>query len=516
MLRPIGTIAFLFSCLLQPLIAAERIPGRSVDYYYDKPGEDGGYSIRQTADGGYLVAGTSAGPAGDRDMAVWKFTPQLQLDPAFADAGVLRLGSNGDDQAADAIEVIGDDGEADGYLVLGYAGSADRDFADEQHRGGIDTVILRLDGNGKPDPAWGDNGILFWGGESDDEPITDHHNYSEPGDRIVQVANGFVIATHTRSQSGDLDGIPAVGRIDGRDAVLLKINHEGMLDNRWAQQGVFRFGTVAGNQDRQEQAHDFLFTIRELRDGDLIAAGYTLGREFRWQGIQVPTRGTGDDQGVAMADGDPDLYKMDLMLLKLTPRGELRDDWGRHGMMFIGGTGQEKGYDVFEDNDRRLLISGRTSSFDLDISREQDELPGHDMLLFRLLADGSPDPRFGNNGAVTLPGGVGQFQRAVTLRNYSIAALGFTSSNEGLFALPGSPDLYRQGVLALFSETGEREFIFSLGQEGEDKPTGLLVDRDGNVLVTGFRIPDATEDYDRNAPEIARRQLWVSRYELGF
>lgn len=449
-------------------------------------------------------------------MAVWKFTPELQLDSVFADSGVLRLGSTGDDQAADAIEVIGNDGETDGYLVVGYADSVDRDFADEKHRGRIDTVILRLDGNGMPDPDWDDNGILFWGGEGDDEPIIHHHNYSEPGDRIVQVANGFVIATHTRSQSGDLTAIPAVGRIDGRDAVLLKFNHDGQLDERWAHQGVFRFGTVPGSQDRQEKAHDFLFTIRELRDGDLIAAGYTLGKEFRWQEIQVLTRGNGDDQGLAIADGDPDLYKMDIMLLKLTPGGELRDDWGQHGMVFIGGSRQEKGYDVFEDNDRRLLISGRTSSFDLDINRVPDDLPGRDMLLFRLLADGTPDPRFGNNGAVTLPGGVGQFQRAVTLRNYSIAALGFTSSNAGLFALPGSPDLYRQGILALFSETGEREFIFSLGQEGEDKPTGLLVDRDGNVLVTGFRIPDATGDYDKNAPEIARRQLWVSRYELGF
>lgn len=495
--------------------AAERPPGRSIDFYYDQPGEDGGYSIRQTADGGYLVAGTTAGSGGDRDMAVWKFTHDLLLDSNFAEQGVLRIGSSGDDQAADAIQVLTERGNPDGYLMVGYADTADLDFAAETHHGKIDTVIVRLDSNGRPDPHWYDNGILFWGGEEDDEPIVHHHNYTEPGDRLLQVPGGFILATHTRSTEGDLQTVKTVGTSEGRDAILLKLNMQGDLDTGWADQGVFRFGTVPGNQDRQEHANDFLFSIRELSDGDIAASGYTLGKEFRNDNIVVKTRGNNDDQGIAVADGNPDLYKMDMMVLKLTPHGQLRDSWGQHGMVFIGGTRQEKGYDLFEDREGRLLLTGRTSSFDLDIERQEDGLNGRDMLLYRINQDGSADERFNENGAVTLPGGVGQFQRAVTLRDFNILALGFTDNNSGVFALPGSPDLHRQGVLAIFSDLGELIKLYSLGLEGEDKPSSLLVDRDGNVLVTGFRIPDAMADYDKNDPELARRQLWVSRYEMG-
>jgi hypothetical protein len=43
----------------------------------------------------------------------------------------------------------------------------------------------------------------------------------------------------------------------------------------------------------------------------------------------------------------------------------------------------------------------------------------------------------------------------------------------------------------------------------------LLLDREGNLLLIGFRSPPPAEPADQETGS-NRRQMWVSRYELGF
>lgn len=506
MIRPALLLALLLQSILIVAEAAERFPGASLDYYFDRPGEDAGYSIRQTRDGGYLVAGTSAGPDGDRDLALWKFDNALQPDPDFAEQGMLRLGSSADDVAVDAIQVLDASGEADGYLVLGFAGAADREFSGENHRGGIDTLILRLDNHGLPDPDWHNNGVLFWGGEADDSPLTDsaqpgesgeHGEHGESGHRILQMGESFIILTHTRSRGGDLAGSVTADPAGGQDAVLLKLDANGQLDSDFAERGLLRLGNLPGRQPGDE----FLFSLAELHSGHLVVVGYTTG-----EAVNRETRDNNNREQAASVDTD-------VVVIKLSAAGRLQQDWGNAGMVVIGGSGQDRAFFLSEDNDRRLLISGRSDSNDGDFSGRSGS--GDGMLLLRLLQDGSVDRRFAQTGALHLTGGNGQFQQALTLRDYSIAALGFSRSNEGIFALTDEPDQQGQVILALYGETGAQQFLFSIGAAGEDWANALLLDREGNLLLSGFRSPPPAEPGEQEAAS-NRRQLWVSRYELGF
>lgn len=508
MIRPALLLALLLQSILPVAEAAERFPGASLDYYFDQPGEDTGYSIRQTRDGGYLVAGTSAGPDGDKDLALWKFDNALQPDSGFAEQGMLRLGSSADDVAVDAIQVLDASGEADGYLALGYAAAADRDFSAENHRGGIDTVILRLDNNGLPDPDWHNNGVLFWGGELDDSPLTnsaqpgesgEHGEYGkhgESGHRILQLGESFIILSHTRSRGGDLTGSLTADPAGGQDAVLFKLKASGELDSDFADKGLLRLGKLPGRQSGDE----FLFSLAELHSGHLAVVGYTTG-----QAVSRETAGNNREPATSV--------DTDVVVIKLSAAGRLQEDWGEGGVLVIGGSGQDRAFFLSEDNDRRLLISGRSNSSDGDFSGRSSS--GDGMMLFRLLQDGSVDRRFAQIGALLLSGGGGQFQQALTLRDYSIAALGFSRSNEGIFALTDEPEQQGQVILALYGETGERQFLFSIGAAGEDRANALLLDRDGNLLLSGFRSPPPAEPADQETGS-NRRQMWVSRYELGF
>jgi hypothetical protein len=509
MIRSALLLALLLQGILPVAEAAERFPGASLDYYFDRPGEDAGYSIRQTRDGGYLVAGTSAGPDGDKDLALWKFDNALQPDPDFAEQGMLRLGSSADDLAMDAIQVLDASGEADGYLVLGYAAAADRDFSAENHRGGMDTLILRLDNHGLPDPDWHNNGVLFWGGEADDSPLTDPVQPGKPGEsgepgepgesghRILQMGESFIILTHTRSRGGDLAGSVTTDPAGGQDAVLLKLDANGQVDSNFAEQGLLRLGKLPGRQPGDE----FLFSLAELHSGHLVVVGYTTG-----QAVSRETAGNHNRNQLASVDTD-------MVVVKLSAAGRLQEDWGNAGTVVIGGSGQDQAFFLSEDNDRRLLISGRSNSNDGDFSGRSTG--GDGMLLLRLLQDGSVDRRFAQIGALLLSSGDGQFQQALTLRDYSIAAMGFSRSNEGIFALTDEPDQQGQVILALVGETGERQFLFSIGATGEDRANALLLDREGNLLLSGFRSPPPDTPGDQETVS-KQRQLWVSRYELGF
>jgi hypothetical protein len=512
MIRPALLLALLLQNILPVAEAAERFPGARLDYYFDRPGEDAGYSIRQTLDGGYLVAGTSAGANGDKDLALWKFDNALQPDPDFAEQGLLRLGSSADDVAVDAIQVLDASGMANGYLVLGYAAAADRDFSGENHRGGIDTVILRLDNHGRPVPDWHNNGVLFWGGEADDSPLTDYVQPGKPGEpgepgkpgefresghRILQLGESFIILSHTRSRGGDLAGSVTADPAGGQDAVLLKLKANAEMDSEFAQQGLLRLGNLSGRQPGDE----FLFSLTELYSGHLAVVGYTTG-----QAVSRETADTLNRDQAASVDTD-------VVVVQLSAAGRLQEDWGEGGVVVIGGSGQDRAFFLSEDNDRRLLISGRSDSNDGHFSGRSGS--GDGMMLFRLLQDGSVDRRFAQIGALLLSGGGGQFQQALTLRDYSIAALGFSRSNEGTFSLTDGADLQGQVILALYGETGERQFLFSIGAAGEDRANALLLDREGNLLLSGFRSPPPTEPGDQETAS-NRRQLWLSRYELGF
>ncbi len=105
---------------------------------YGGAGFDSGNSVKQAADGGYLIAGNSRSSDqdltenfGENDMWVLKTDSGGELE------WQKSLGGSGIDFAFDALE----DGE-DRIIVVGESGSPD--FNAEDHKGGSDLLIARL------------------------------------------------------------------------------------------------------------------------------------------------------------------------------------------------------------------------------------------------------------------------------------------------------------------------------------------------------------------------------------
>ncbi|MBI5635246.1 MAG: SBBP repeat-containing protein, partial [Nitrospirae bacterium] len=179
---------------------------------YGDAGAEEPYSIQQTADGGYIVAGYTNSYGTGGDAWVLKLfsdgTPDWQK--SYGDAGV--------DQAY-YIQQTADGG----YIVAGYT---------ESYGAGGDVWILKLNSDGST--AWQKS----YGGTGYEEPSS-----------IQQTADGgYIVAGNTASYGA------------GRDAWILKLNSDGTAD--WQK--------TYGGSGYEEPS-----SIQQTADGGYIVAGTT-------------------------------------------------------------------------------------------------------------------------------------------------------------------------------------------------------------------------------------------------
>jgi len=177
---------------------------------------DEGYSVQQTADGGYIVAGyTESFGAGDED--VW-------LVKADADGNILwacAYGGTGKDIGQSVQQTT--DG---GYIITGYTISFGQGY--------YDIYLIKTDADG--DTLW----TRTYGGTDWDE-----------GYSVQQTADGgYIVAGLTESFGGQ----------DNEDVWLLKIDADG--DTLW----THRYGGSADDQG---------FSVQQTTDGAYIVAGGT-------------------------------------------------------------------------------------------------------------------------------------------------------------------------------------------------------------------------------------------------
>lgn len=147
-------------------------------------GYDEGYSIQQTVDGGYIVAGTTGSNDGD-----------ISGNHGALDAWVVKLNNTGNiiwqnalggtnnDVAVDAIQTI-----EGGYMLAGISGSNNGDVSGNQ--GGDDAWVVKVN----------DQGMIIW-----------QKSFGGSGFDIArgvqQTTNGgFVLAGGSNSNSGDFTG----------------------------------------------------------------------------------------------------------------------------------------------------------------------------------------------------------------------------------------------------------------------------------------------------------------------
>lgn len=234
-------------------------------------GIDFAYSIVQTTDGGYAVAGrTNSFGAGADDMYI------VKLDAGGMLQWSRTVGTTSTDIAWSIIQTT--DG---GYIVAGYMGF--------YGAGAFDMYIIKLD----------NSGTLQWsrpvGGTSYD------YGYS-----IIQTTDGgFAVAGYTQSFGAGFN-----------DFYIVKLDSGGLP--QWTR-------TVGGANN-----NDIAYSIIQTTDG-----GYAVAGETRFQ-----------------VAGNRDYY-----IIKLDGSGTLQ--WSRT----IGGTGDEVAYSIKQATDGGFALAGYTASF---------------------------------------------------------------------------------------------------------------------------------------------------------
>jgi len=198
------------------------------------------YSIQQTSDGGYIVAGYTgsndgdvSGNHGSRDYWI------VKLDETGNIQWQKCLGGS-DDDTAYSIQQTSDGG----YIVAGYTCSNDGDISGN-HGGNYwgDYWIVKLN----------DKGELEWqkclGGSDDDTA----HSIQQTTD------GGYIVAGYTWSNDGD------VSWNHGRsDYWIVKLNESGELE--WQK-------SLGGSDD------DWPHSIQQTTDGGCIVAGYASSND---------------------------------------------------------------------------------------------------------------------------------------------------------------------------------------------------------------------------------------------
>ncbi len=287
-------------------------------------GEDYGWAVRQTGDGGFIIAGYSDSFGnGGNDVYL------IRTDSEGTTLWTKTFGGEGDEFGWDIRQA------ADGGFIIAAQ-------SDSDGHGDIDAYLIKLDSAGNKE--WEN----FYGGEKIDRIFS-----------VQQTADGGYVAT------GISYSFTSIGPQD-RDGYLLKTDAGGKLE--W-------FKTFGG--DGYDVAHSIALTD----DGGYLLSGY--GESFATNGARdlylIKTDAEGNEQwtkvhggsaeergikgyqtsdGGYIAVGFTDKNR-DIYLIKADSAGDMLWDrtFGRNNML-------EFGYTVREASDGGYIITGHQQSFD--------------------------------------------------------------------------------------------------------------------------------------------------------
>ncbi len=315
------------------------------------------YSIRQTSDGGFIVAGKAlssdsnlAGNHGNDDFWVIKLTPTGSIQWQKC------LGGSGEDDAQSIQQTV--DG---GFIVVGYTYSNDSDVSG--NHGYYDYWIVKLSSSGS----------IQWqkclGGSDDDE-----------AQAIQQTSDtGYIVAGFCSSNDGDVSG-----NHGNKDFWVVKLNATGSI--QWQK-------CLGGSDDDEAKS------IQQTSDGGYIVAGDTYSndsdvsgnngnRDFwivklaasgtiQWQkclggsefeyakSIKQTTDGGYIVAGVTPSNDSDVTFNHgggDLWVVKLTPASSIQ--WQK----CFGGSGEDGAQEIQQTTDGGYIVAGNTFSNDGDVS----------------------------------------------------------------------------------------------------------------------------------------------------
>ncbi len=262
---------------------------------------DEAFSIQQTADNGYIVAGSSnsnngdvSGNHGGYDYWIVKLkkTGGIQWQKS--------LGGSSDDYAYSSQQTADS-----GYIVAGFSSSNDGDVSG--NHGGYDYWIVKLH----------KSGVIQWqkslGGSSND--------YARS---IQQTADGgYIVAGYSFSNNGDVSG-----------------HHGGVFYDYWIVK-LKKTGAIQWQKSLGGSNDDVAYSIQQTADSGYIVAGYSLSND-------------GDVSG--------NHGGIDYWIVKLKKTGDIQ--WQKS----LGGSNNDVAYSIQQASDSGYIVAGRSYSNDSDVS----------------------------------------------------------------------------------------------------------------------------------------------------
>jgi uncharacterized delta-60 repeat protein len=324
-------------------------------------------------DGKIVVVG-SCGPPGRKDFAVVRYHADGRLDDHFGKAGVIRVDLGGDDYAVGVAQ------QPDGRIVVaGHTGPPrSRDF-----------VILRYDGDGRPDRRFGRDGVV----RTDLGPP---RTSDDSAACLALQPDGKIVVAGFSDRPGTYD------------FAVVRYNADGSLDDGSPRDSTpgDRFGPD-GMAFADFGGRDEIWSVALQPDGKIVVAG------FSWREIDH-TIGF-DTLGIKVARLDGD--------------GSLDPSFGEGGKVATNLPGNGRAFDLALQPDGKIVVaasqyrSRRTIERRVPLAdggemvvRPPDRpLPGYDLAVVRYNGDGSPDERFGDRGVVLTDLGSPQSSPLVSL-----------------------------------------------------------------------------------------------------
>ena len=283
--------------------------------------EDGAYSIQQTSDGGYIVAGSSNSNNGD-------VSGVHSVQYGYPDYWVVKLNSLGDIEWQKALG--GSSGDVaysiqqtsdDGYIVAGSSTSSDGNVS--SNHGGIDAWLVKLNSLGS----------IQW-----EKPLGGSGwDYAKS---IKQTSDGgYIVAGASWSNDGDVSSNQGYS-----DVWIVKLDTLGSI--QWQK-------SLGGSGE------DIAESIQQTSDGGYIVAGSS------WS----------NDGDVSGNHGSTDYW-----VVKLNSLGSM--EWQKS----LGGSSNEQAYSIQQTSDGGYIVAGESQSNDGDVSGHQ----GHsDVWVIKLNSTGS-------------------------------------------------------------------------------------------------------------------------------
>ena len=200
---------------------------------------EGAFSIVQANDGGYAIAGyTQSFGAGYDDFYVTKLTSAGALDTTFGTNGTLTIGTSGGNESAYSMTKTSDGG----YMIAGYMSIVNNDI-----------YVAKITSAGALDATFGTGGILEISGSGS----ASAYAYS-----IAQTSDGGYVATGSMASLGEL---------------IIKMDSTGSMDG--CSSYVVSGGATLGSGGTLYSVSEATTSGGTLGSGGAISSGGSLTQE---------------------------------------------------------------------------------------------------------------------------------------------------------------------------------------------------------------------------------------------